>query len=57
MHGIQRILIKMTNEEIENAYNEMVEMWGDRLPNPEHEPLRFAYYVRMWKYYKEKNNE
>jgi hypothetical protein len=57
MHGIQRILIKMTNEEIENAYNEMVEMWGNRLPNPEHEPLRFAYYVRMWKYYKEKNNE
>ena len=56
MHGIQRIHIKMTNEEIENAYNEMVEMWGDRLPNPEHEPLRFAYYVRMWKYYKEKNN-
>jgi hypothetical protein len=56
MHGIQRIPIKMTNEEIENAYNEMVEMWGDRLPNPEHEPLRFAYYVRMWKYYKEKNN-
>ena len=57
MHGIQRIHIKMTNEEIENAYNEMIEMWGDKLPNFEHEPLRFAYYVRMWKYYKEKNNE
>jgi hypothetical protein len=57
MHGIQRIHIKMTNEEIEIAYNEMVEMWGDKLPNPEQEPIRFAYYVRMYKYYKEKNNE
>jgi len=46
----------MTDEQIEAAYNEMVEMWGDRLPNPEQEPLRFAYYVRMYKYFKEKNN-
>ena len=47
----------MTNEEIEASYNEMVEMWGDKLPNPEQEPIRFAYYVRMYKYFKEKNNE
>ena len=47
----------MTSEEIEKAYNEMVEMWGDKLPNPEQEPIRFAYYVRMYRYLKEKNNE
>jgi len=46
----------MTDEQIEAAYNEMVKMWGDKLPNPEQEPLRFAYYVRMYKYFKEKNN-
>ena len=47
----------MTNEEIIKMYEEMVKMWGDKLPNPEHEPIRFAYYVRMYKYLKEKNNE
>ena len=46
----------MTNEEIEVAYNEMVQMWGDKLPNPEHEPIRFGYYVRLYRYIKEKNN-
>lgn len=42
----------MTDQEIQTAYEEMVEMWGDKLPNLEHEPIRFAYYVRMYKYYK-----
>lgn len=47
----------MTDQQIEEAYNEMVKMWGDKLPNPEQEPIRFAYYVRMYRYLKEKNNE
>jgi hypothetical protein len=42
----------MTDQEIQKAYEEMFEMWGDKLPNYEHEPLRFAYYVRMYKYLK-----
>jgi hypothetical protein len=42
----------MTNEEIEVAYTKMVEIWGDKLPNPEHEPIRFAYYVKMFRYLK-----
>lgn len=21
------------------------------VPNPEHEPIRFAYYLKLWKYY------
>lgn len=46
----------MTDEQIEAAYNEMVEMWGDKLPNPEHEPIRFGYYVRLYRYIKEKQN-
>lgn len=42
----------MTDEEVQKIYDEMVEMWGDRLPNPEHEPIRFGYYVRMYKFLK-----
>ena len=42
----------MTDQEIQKAYDKMVEMWGDKLPNYEHEPIRFAFYVRMYKYLK-----
>jgi hypothetical protein len=42
----------MTEQEIESAYDEMLELWGEKLPNHEHEPIRFAFYVKMWKYYK-----
>jgi hypothetical protein len=32
--------------------NKFVEYWGDSLPNPEHEPIRFMWYVKLWKYYR-----
>lgn len=32
-------------------YNDMVRIYGDRLPDIDHEPLRFAYYVRLYKYH------
>ena len=41
----------MTDEELERVLDEMREFFGE-LPNPEHEPIRFAYYVKLWKYYK-----
>ncbi len=41
----------MQNEELERIYNEMVEIFGEKLPNPEQEPVRFAYYVKLYKYY------
>lgn len=47
----------MTDEEILKAYEDMKKEWGDNLPNFEHEPRRFAYYVKLWKYYKERKNE
>jgi hypothetical protein len=40
----------MTNEEIINHYNRMVEIYGT-LPDPDHEPKRFAYYVKLYKTY------
>jgi hypothetical protein len=42
----------MTDQEIQSAYEDMIGMWGDKLPNYEHEPIRFAFYVRMYKYLK-----
>ena len=41
----------MTNEELIHHYNRMVEIWGDDLPSPEHEPVRFVHYVKLYKYY------
>lgn len=44
----------MNDEEIIRAYEEMLELWGSNLPNPIHEPRRFAFYVKMYKYFKSK---
>lgn len=44
----------MTDEEIQKMYEEMCEYYGDDMPNPEQEPLRFAHYVKLWKYYKQR---
>ena len=41
----------MSNDELIYHYNRMVEIWGDRLPNLEQEPIRFAYYVKLYKMY------
>ena len=41
----------MSSEELEKIYNHMVEIFGEHLPNPEQEPMRFAYYVKLYKYY------
>lgn len=46
----------MSEEELEQTVNEMIEMFGE-LPNPEQEPKRFAYYVKLFKYYKERSND
>ena len=43
----------MSDEEVLKMYDDMVEHFGE-LPNPDHEPIRFAYYVRLYKYYKER---
>lgn len=38
----------MTNEEVLRIYEEMVKMFGDKLPNPEHCPREFAYFVKLY---------
>jgi hypothetical protein len=44
----------MTDEEVLKFYDELVEHYGS-LPNFEHEPIQFANCVRMYRYYKERN--
>jgi hypothetical protein len=43
----------MDTEEVLRIYNDMVKEFGDKLPNPEHEPLKFAYYIRLYMYEKQ----
>mgnify|MGYP003353867435 FL=1 len=41
----------MTDEEAIYHYNRMVEIYGNKLPNLDQEPIRFAYYVKLYKMY------
>jgi hypothetical protein len=47
----------MTEQEVENLYKELEDYYGDRLANFEHHPKQFAYQVKLYRYYKEKQNE
>lgn len=42
----------MTEQQILDFYNELVDHYGDDLANFEHEPRRFAFQVKLYKYYK-----
>lgn len=46
----------MTDQEILDFVKGMEEYFGE-LPNPEQEPRRFAYYIKLYKYYLSKRNE
>lgn len=46
----------MTDEEALKKYQEMEEYFGT-LPNFEHHPRQFAYYVRLYEYYKKRKAE
>ena len=39
----------ITDSQAEQIYEAMLEMWP-HLPNPDHEPKRFEYYMKMFKY-------
>ena len=40
----------MNDEKAEQIWNELVEFFGDRLANPDHEPRRFEWQMRFYKY-------
>ncbi len=47
----------MTDTEVESFYSELEEFFGDSLANFEHYPKQFANQVKVYRYYKEKQNE
>ncbi len=47
----------MTNEEVEAFYNELVEHYGDKLANFEHHPKQFANQVKLYRYYKKREED
>lgn len=46
--------MQQTAEEIRN---DMIEMFGDNLPNIENEPLRFTYYLKLYFYERSLNEQ
>jgi len=47
----------MQSSDYEKMYGELLDHFEGRLPNPEHEPKRFAFFVKMFKYYKYKKGQ
>lgn len=47
----------MTDEEVIKFYDELKAWYGDSLANFEHHPRIFAYQVKLYKYYKRRNDE
>lgn len=41
----------MTDQQIIEIYNRMVDHYGASLPCPDQEPMRFAYYVKLFRFY------
>lgn len=44
----------MTDEEAMQVYEKMKEQFKKDMPNPEQEPIRFAYYMKLLKFYMER---
>lgn len=42
----------MTEDELKKILEDMLEMFGDKLPNPEHYPKIFEYYVKLYQHSK-----
>jgi len=35
-------------------YNKINEYFNGKLPNPHHEPIQFAYYIKLYDYYQKR---
>lgn len=44
-------MTKSEDEEILNFYDKMKEFYGEKLPNFEHYPKSFIYYIKLYQYY------
>lgn len=43
--------MNMTDEEALSFYDKLVEYYGDKLADPIHYPIAFAYQVKLYRYY------
>ena len=41
----------MTDEQALEIYEDMKRIYGQNLPDPDHEPIRFKYYYTLYKKY------
>jgi len=41
----------MTEEQALSIYEHMKRIYGQNLPDPDHEPIRFIYYYKLYKQY------
>jgi hypothetical protein len=41
----------MTDEQALEIYENMKRIYGENLPDPDHEPIRFKYYYTLYKKY------
>ena len=44
---------KMDNKEVQRRFSQLVERYGQELPNPLQEPRRFEYYVKLYTWHEE----
>ena len=40
----------MTDQEVLDFYQKLVDEYGDKLPNPDHHPKQFEYFVRLYRH-------
>ena len=45
--------MELTDEELNKMLDEMYDRF-DTLPNPFQEPIRFAHYIKLYRFYKER---
>lgn len=41
----------MTDEEVDKIVDDMIKVFGDKLPNPDAFPQSFEYYCKLYKYF------
>jgi hypothetical protein len=48
----------MSDEDIIKIYNDMVDLFGaEAIPNPEHYPRSFQYYLKLYQHMKTRNDD
>lgn len=47
---MQNAAESMTEQQAEQIHEDLIRLFGDRLPNHEREPRRFAYCIKLYKH-------